>query len=187
MRMTKEALLKRQPWNENVNDIVEVSYGDTPLIRWDEERYQWFKKLTSTVSNIMAADAYIYVNNGAYDIYRTLIGDIRIGENGNILCGDLTFKNGGKSYTIYLNLMYGMKGLRIIRYSCTAGNVGFINKDGGIASSLGVKELDAEIIEKVLSDPLSDYGVAVQKIMDAARKVYSDDPTNYILERPFTA
>lgn len=187
MRITKEALLERQPWNENVNDIVKVSYGDTPLIRWDEERYQWFKEQTGTVSNILAADAYIYVNNGAYDIYRTLIGDIRIGENGNVLCGDLTFKKNGKSYTIYLNFMYGMKGLKIIRYSHVTGNIGFINRDGGIASSRSVKELDEDRIKKVLNDPLSDYGVAVQKFMDEARKVYSNDPTNYILERPFTA
>ena len=107
MRMTREELLEKFPlWNESRHDIVAVNYADKPLIHYDQneyDRYQNYWSKDKTFANIMAVDAYIYSQNGTYDEYRTLIGKVRIAEDGRVLCGDVNVKYRGKTHNIILN------------------------------------------------------------------------------------
>ena len=99
MRMTREELKEKwfTSWNDSRNDIVAVNYGDEPLFRYDQEKYEKFQKLTGTMANIEAIDAYIYTQNGNYDEYRTFAGTVKIAENGRVLCGDVNVKYRGKN------------------------------------------------------------------------------------------
>ena len=101
--------------NDAKHDIGEVQYGDTPLIHYDEKEYEHFHTLTGTMANLEAVKAYIYSQNGTYDLYRTLIGEVYISENGTVLCGDISVKYRGKTYDIMLNEMYGLHSLTILR------------------------------------------------------------------------
>lgn len=131
MRLTRNELMERYPsWNEAKHDIVKVFYGDIPLIEWNKAEYEKYSQLEGTLANIEAVEAYIWTQNGDYSIYRTLIGDIKIGASGAVLCGDLQVKYGGKVYSIYLNLMYGLKSLSIFRNSGAENFIGFSNADG---------------------------------------------------------
>ena len=190
MRMTREELLEKFPsWNESRHDIMAVNYGDEPLIHYDQgeyERYQNYWSKDKTFANIMAVDAYIYSQNGTYDEYRTLIGKVRIAEDSRVLCGDVNVKYRGKTHNIILNKMYGFKKLDILRLGGD-NVVGFSNADGQGSPSRYTKEMDAETIEKILNDPLSDYGIGIQRFMEAARELYAEDTTNHIMEKRFGA
>ena len=190
MRLSREELLSKHPiWNESKHDIVAVMYGDTPLVHYDEseyEKYQNYWSKDENFANIMATDAYIYSQNGTYDKYRTLVGEIYIAEDGHVLCGDVDVKYNGKVYNILVNKMYGLNKLDILRLSST-GVVGFSNSDGqGSPSSKHyTKEMDVDIIKRILNDPMKDYGVAIQKFMETARELYEQDNTNHIMEKCF--
>ena len=188
MRITREELLEKYPsWNESRHDIIAVNYGDEPLIHYDQEeyeRYQNYWSKDSIFANIMAADAYIYSQNGTYDEYRTLIGKVHIAEDGRVLCGDVDVKYRGKTHNIILNTMYGFKKLDILRLGGEYV-VGFSNVDGQGSPSRYTKEMDAETIERILNDPLSDYGIGIRKFMEAARELYTEDTTNHIMEKRF--
>ena len=83
MRQTREELLQQFPsWNENRHDIVKVNYGDEPLIIYKENEYQEYQTLTGTMANIMCSYAYMYSQNGEYNVYRTLIGETYIKPDG---------------------------------------------------------------------------------------------------------
>lgn len=187
MRLTREELLNKYPsWNENKHDIVKVFYGDIPLVVYDEKQYEWFKTLTGTLANIEAVDAYIYTQNGNYNKYSTLIGDVYINEEGKVLSGSVQVKHHGLIYNIFLNVMYGRCSFSIMGH--TSGNTkGFSNKDGLLSPSIKshTKELNNETIEKILNTPLKDYGESIQKFMEAAREIYEQDKTNYIMEKCF--
>ena len=110
MRLSREELLSKHPiWNESKHDIVAVMYGDTPLVHYDEseyEKYQNYWSKDENFANIMAIDAYIYSQNGTYDKYRTLVGEIYIAEDGRVLCGDVNVKyNGMILYDMYYNFL----------------------------------------------------------------------------------
>lgn len=188
MRMTRENLLEKFPsWNESRHDIVAVNYGDEPFIHYDQEEYEKYQNYWSKDSifaNIMAVDAYIYSQNGTYNEYRTLIGKVRIAEDGRVLCGDVDVKYKGKTHNIILNTMYGFKKLDILRLGGEYV-VGFSNADGQGSPSRYTKEMDAETIERILNDPLSDYGIGIQKFMEAARELYAEDTTNHIMKKRF--
>ena len=188
MRMTREELLEKFPsWNESRHDIVAVNYGDEPLIHYDQEEYERYQNYWSKdniFANIMAADAYIYSQNRTYDEYRTLIGEVRITEDGRVLCGDVNVKYRGKTHNIILNTMYGFKKLDILRLGGEYV-VGFSSADGQGSPSRYTKEMDTETIERILNDPLSDYGIGIQKFMEVARELYAEDTTNHIMEKRF--
>ena len=190
MRMTREEILEKYPsWNESRHDIVAVNYGDEPLIHYDKneyDRYQNYWSKDSTFANIMAVDAYIYSQNGTYDEYRTFIGNIRIAEDGRVLCGNVNVKYRGKVYDIIFNRMYGFKKLDILRLDGEYV-VGFSNADGQGSPSIRTKEMDKDLIERILNDPLSDYGYAIQRFMEAARELYAEDTTNHIMKKRFGA
>jgi len=189
MRHTREELLDICcGWNEDRHDIVKVFYGDIPLIHYDEGEYQRYQKFAEECPDVGAlggVEAYIYSMNGTYNIYRTLMGDIRIHEDGRVLCGDLTFKVGQSKYTLSINRMYGWNGLSVHKHHHDVGCIAFANNDGGGATSAKIKELDKDIVEKVLNKEFKDYGESVKKFMEAAREVYAIDPVNHIMERPF--
>ena len=188
MRITREKLLEKYPsWNESRHDIVAVNYGDEPLIHYDQEeyeRYQNYWSKDSIFANTMAANAYIYSKNGTYDIYNTLIGSVHISEDGRVLCGDVNVKYRGKTHNIILNMMYGFKNLDILRLGGKYV-VGFSNADGQGSPSRNTEEMDSETINRILNDPLSDYGIGIQKFMEAARELYAEDTTNHIMEKRF--
>lgn len=190
MRLSRNELLEMYPiWNETRHDIVKVFYGDIPLIEWNGVRYEKYRQLEGTLANIEAVEAYIWTQNGDYSIYHTLIGDIKIGASGAVLCGDLQIKYRGKVYNIYLNLMYGLKSLSIFRNSGTENFTGFSNADGLSSPCIKshTKELDRDLIEKVLKTDLSDYGESVRKFMRAVIALYDKDKVNHIMEKCFSA
>ena len=187
MRLTREELLNMYPsWNESRHDIVKVFYGDIPLVIYNEKQYELFKTLTGTLANIEAIDAYIYTQNGNYNKYNTLIGDVYIAENGTVLSGSIKIKYYGLIHDIFLNKIYRKYCLSILR-NTSEGTKGFTNKDGLLSPSIKshTKELNNETIEKILNTPLKDYGESIQKFMEAAREIYEQDKTNYIMEKCF--
>lgn len=189
MRLTRNELLERYPsWNEVKHDIVKTFYGDIPLIEWNKEEYEKYSQLEGTLANIEAVEAYIWTQNGDYSIYRTLIGEIKIGASGIVLCGDLQVKYEEKVYSIYLNLMYGLKALSIFRNNRSKNLIGFSNTDGLSSPCIksNTKELDRDLIEKVLKVDPSDYGESVRKFMDAVIDLYNKDKVNHIMEKCFS-
>lgn len=192
MRLTREELLNKHPiWNEEKHDIVKTLYGDEPLIHYDENEYNKYHDFWSkdnTCANIGAIDAYIYSKNGTYDKYRTLIGEVMINEDGEILGGDIYVKFGGMRYDIIINNMYGRHSLDILRLSGSGKVLGFSNKDGqgSPSSKRYTDKLKDETIDKVLnSKDLKDYGISISKFIQCARDMYNSDKTNYIMDKTF--
>lgn len=187
MRLSNTELKEKccTSWNDKKHDIGEVYYGDTPLIHYDEKKYEYFQTLTGTLANIEAVEAYIYSQNGTYDLYRTLIGEVKIAENGRVLCGNIIIKYYGKTYNIILNEMYGLHSLTILRLGDKVN--GFCNKDGqgSPANKDRTEELDNETILKVLNVDLSDYGESIHNFINACKKLYDKDNTNYIMKKCF--
>ena len=192
MRLTREELLNKHPiWNEEKHDIVKTLYGDEPLIHYDEKEYNKYRDFWSkdnTCANIGAIDAYIYSKNGTYNKYRTLIGEVIISEDGEILGGDIYVKFGGMRYDIIINNMYGRHSLDILRLSGSGKVLGFSNKDGqgSPSSKRYTDELKDETINKVLnSKDLKDYGTSINKFIQYARDMYNSNKTNYIMDKTF--
>ena len=192
MRLTREELLNKHPiWNEEKHDIIKTLYGDEPLIHYDEKEYNKYRDFWSkdnTCANIGAIDAYIYSKNGTYDKYRTLIGEVMISEDGEVLGGDIYVKFGGMRYDIIINNMYGRHSLDILRLSGSGKVLGFSNKDGqgSPSSKRYTDELKDETINKVLnSKELNDYGISISKYIQCARDMYNSDKTNYIMDKTF--
>ena len=79
--------------------------------------------------------------------------------------------------------MYGFKNLDILRIGEKV--VGFSNADGQGSPSRNTEEMDTETINRILNDPLSDYGIGIQKFMEVARQLYAEDTTNHIMEKRF--
>lgn len=185
MRMTREELKEKYfpSWNDARNDVVAVNYGDEPLIKYRQQQYEEYQKLTGTLANVECASAYIYSQNGNYDEYRTLVGNVYIAEDGRVLVGDVNVKYRGKTYNIILNRMYGWNKLDVLRIGSEV--VGFSNKEGQGSPSRYTKEMDKDLIERILNDKMEDYGVGIQKFMQAARELYNEDTTNYIMEKRF--
>ena len=185
MRLTREELLKKHPfWNEEKHDIVKTFYADEPLVIYDKEAYKRYCELPSgTLQNIATLGAFIFSSNGEYKLYRCLIGDVYIKPDGTVLCGDINVKYRRDSWNIYLNKMHGYNGLSVLKVSGTV--VGFANKDGVGSPCLrkNTKEISPEVIEKIILTPLEDYGVGVQRFMDAVRETYYADTTNYIMDK----
>ena len=185
MRMTREELKEKYfpSWNDARNDVVAVNYGDEPLIKYRQQQYEEYQKLTGTLANIECVSAYIYSQNGNYDEYRTLVGNVYIAEDGRVLAGDLNVKYRGKTYNIILNRMYGWNKLDVLRIGSEV--VGFSNKEGQGSPSRYTKEMDKDLAERILNVKMEDYGVGIQKFMEAARELYNEDTTNYIMEKRF--
>jgi hypothetical protein len=188
MRLTKEELKEKYypEWNDSKHDIVKVCYGDEPLITWDDDKYSQYKELSGTLSNIEAIPAYIYTQYDKFSIYTPLIGEIYISDNilNEVLCGNILVNH---TWNISLNLMYGLVSLTITKNS-GSNFVGFRTKDGICSPMLAkhTKAMSENIIYSVFNHKsLQDYGIGVQKFMEACRKVYYSYPDNYILENCF--
>lgn len=183
MRLTMEQLIEKFPsWNHAHSDIIAVNYGDAPAVYYTQEECRKFKDLTETLKNMYGVDVHIYEQYGNYGKYSTFAGTVYIKENGYVLSGNVKVRYGGKYYSIFLNRMYGSKGLDVLRYG-PGSIVGFSNKDGQGSPSRYTKEIDVDLLERVLNDPMEDYGIGIQQFMKAARELYSEDRTNYILEK----
>lgn len=187
MRMTTEELLTKYPtWNTDRHDIVKVMYGDEPLIKWNKEKYEDYQQLTGTLANIQASEAFIYSQYGDYYIYRTLIGTVYITVNGKILYGDINIHYNGCN-SIHLNKMYGFNALSILKIG-SQNVVGFSNADGTGSPTLAsrTKEMNEDVIEKIINMELKDYGVSVQELMKAVRESYYTDTMNHIMDKTFS-
>lgn len=185
MRLTEKELLNMHPsWNTKY-DIVKCMYGDTPTWNYNERDREQFNKQTGTLANIGAIDNYIYLCNGEYNAYITRIGDVKIGIKNNVLCGSINVKYYGKTYSIDLINMYGKQSLDIL--GLRKNVVGWCNKygSGSPASKLATKELDLDIVEKILASKLEDYGEGIQNFMATCREIYNQDKTNYIVDKCF--
>lgn len=184
MRMNKEELLDKMPWQSNYKlDIVRINYGDEPLHRWNEGAYELYTKL-----ECCHVENYMWLINGDFDVYETLIGKVYIGKNGEVLSGDIIVKHRGMNYNIYLNQMYGNNSLDIHRNS-NGKILGFANKDGmgSPARSYNTNEMDEDMIQNIISKQLEDYGIGIQKFMGAVRELYNKDKTNHIMSKCFNA
>lgn len=185
MRLTNEELLNKHPyWNTKRHDIGKIMYGDEPLIKWDEERYKEYQKPNNPLANIEAVDAYVYARYGTYYLYHTLVGSVCIAEDGRVLHGDINIHYRGCN-SVTLNNMYGFNGLNILNLGQNV--VGFCNAGGhgSPSNKFHTKEMDKERVEKIINQPMSDYGVGVQKFMEAIRELYYADTTNHIMNKTF--
>lgn len=189
MRLTKEQILTEFPsWANHPKDIVKVRYGDIPDSTYTEKDYNYFQTLSGTLSNIFYSNAFIYMVNGSYDIYKTIAGDIFIHHDTHkLMHGSINVPYRGKSISIIINLMYGFKALTILDLKGTGKVKGFCNEDGqgSPANHLFTEEMDADVIKKILSNPMEDYGCAVQKFMQTTRDLYYEEPYNYIMQKTF--
>lgn len=190
MRLTNEEILTQFPFwsNHPLRNIQQVRYGDIPDYQYTQESYNHYQQETDQhLLNILFANAYIYSQHGAYDIYKTIVGDIYIHtETQQILHGSISISYRGKPITCYLNLMYGLA-LSLLSLRGTGKIKGWCNKDGigSPANHLNTEELDINIIKSVLNNPMEDYGYGVQKFMQAARELYAEDPSNNIMNKTF--
>lgn len=190
MRLSREELLKRYTWNEEKHDIVKAFYGDIPVVHYDEseyKRYLYFAEKGGQGSGIGTADGYIYHMNGVYDDYRTLIGNVKISENGKVLCGDISVTYYGRKYDIILNEMYGYHSLTIL-YLGTGKVKGWCNIDGqgSPCNKFNTDELDNDTILKILdSKDINDYGASIHKFINRCKELYNENTTNYIMQKTF--
>ena len=191
MRLTNEEILTQFPsWsNHPSGNIQQVRYGDILDCQYTQDSYNRYQSETDPhILNICCAEAYIYSQHGAYDIYKTILGNIYIHtETQQVLHGSINIPYRNKPITIHLNLMYELKALSILSLRGTGKVKGFCNKDGigSPANHLSTEELDIDIIKAVLNNPMSDYGYGVQKFLQAARELYNEEPYNYIMSKTF--
>lgn len=180
MRMTREDFLTKYPsWNESRHDIVACMYGDVPVKCWDAEQYNEWCNMEGTLSNINAVEAYMYIQNGEYNIYSTEIGKVCITKEGKVISGEINVWYKGKNNTIYLNNQNDMIGLSIFRIGQDL--VGWRNQYGIHSCTKRTKEMDSKMIIGILKQKLEDYGIGVQMFMKQAREIYDKDVFNWIL------
>lgn len=191
MRLTNEEILAQFPsWsNHPSGNIQSVRYGDISDCQYTKESYLKYQSYTDRhLLNIGCANAYIYLHYGAYDIYKTIPGDVYIQTSTQqLLYGTLSIPYRNKPITIHINLMYNQKALSILNLKGTGKVKGFCNKDGqgSPANHLSTEELEPDVIKKILSNPMTDYGYGIQKFMDTARKLYEEESYNYIMQKTF--
>lgn len=157
------------------------------MIHYDDKEYEDYCGLEDgTLKNLGTVNAYIYSQNGAYDIYRTELGEFYMSENNEVLCGNLGIKYRGKIYNIIINNMYGMNALTILRLQGEkVGGWCNIDGQGSPSNSTRTEELEDDIIEKVFNRDITNYGDSVHKFIDKAKEMYYKDKTNYILTKCF--
>lgn len=191
MRLTNKEILTQFPsWaNHPSGNIQQVRYGDIPDCQYTQESYNHYQSETDRhLLNIGCANAYIYLHYGTYDIYKAIPGDVYIQTSTQqLLHGTLSIPYRNNPITIHINLMYGLKALSLLSLRGIGKVRGFCNKDGqgSPANHLRTEELEPEIIKKILSNSMSDYGYGVQKFMDTARELYNEEPYNYIMGKTF--
>lgn len=81
MRLTNEEILTQFPsWsNHPSGNIQQVRYGDIPDCQYTQESYNYYQQETDPyLLNILLANACIYSQHGAYNIYKTIACDIYI-------------------------------------------------------------------------------------------------------------
>ena len=189
-RLTSSQILQQFPsWsNHPSGNIAAVRYGDIPDKTYTEQDYKYFQTLSRTSSNICYVNAFIYMVNGSYDIYKTNAGDVFIHhDTQKLMYGSVNIPYRSKSIMIHINLMYGRKALSILDLKGTGKVRGFCNKDGqgSPTNHLSTEEFDRDTIKKILSNPMAEYGYGIQKFMQAARDLYEEEPYNYIMEKTF--
>lgn len=190
MRLTKEQILFQFPsWkNHPSGNIVGVRYGDIPDCIYTQDNYNYWETLTGTSSNIAYVNAFIYAINGSYDIYKTEIGDVYIHhDTQKLMYGSISIPYKNRPISAHINLMYGLKGLSLLKLRGSNKVKGFCNKDGqGSPCRYAMtEELEPDAIKEILSNQMSDYGHGIQKFMEIARELYNEEPYNYIMEKTF--
>ena len=155
MRLTNEEILTQFPFwsNHPSGNIQQVRYGDIPDCQYTQESYNHYQLETDPyLLNILLANACIYSQHGAFDIYKTIAGDVYIHtETQQILYGSIDIPYRGKPITCHLNLMYGLKALSLLSLRGTGKVKGWCNKDGqgSPVNHLNTEELDIDIIKSL--------------------------------------
>lgn len=191
MRLTNSQILTQFPsWaNHPSRNIQQVRYGDIPNCQYTHDSYNRYQSETDRhLLNIGCANAYIYSHYGTYNIYKTIPGDVYIQTSTQqLLHGTLSIPYRNKPITIHVNLMYELKALSILSLRGTGKVRGFCNKDGqgSPANHLSTEELEPDTTKKILSNPMSDYGYGIQKFLQAARELYTEESYNYIMQKTF--
>lgn len=75
MRLTNKEILTQFPsWSKHPSgNIQQVRYGDIPDCQYTQESYNHYQQETDPhLLNICCAEAYIYSQHGAFDIYKTI-------------------------------------------------------------------------------------------------------------------
>jgi hypothetical protein len=80
---------------------------------------------------------------------------------------------GGKPHTILIDMTHGRNGLTVMRIGVKKVSI-YRNSDGQGSPTLQkyTADMKEEVVNKVLNDPLKDYGVGIQKFMKTARKLW---------------
>lgn len=184
MRLTNKEILTQFPsWsNHPSGNIQGVRYGDIPDCQYVQESYNHYQQESDPhLLNIFCANAYIYSQHGAYDIYKTIAGDIYIHtETQQILYGSINIPYRGKPVTCHMNLMYGLKALSLLSLRGTGKVKGWCNKDGqgSPANHLNTEELDIDTIKLVLNNPIwkimvMEYKSSCKQQGNSMRKIHS--------------
>lgn len=101
MRLTNEEILTQFPFwsNHPSGNIQQVRYGDIPDCQYTQESYNHYQLETDPyLLNILLANACIYSQHGAFDIYKTIAGDVYIHtETQQILYGSIDIPYRGKT------------------------------------------------------------------------------------------
>lgn len=181
IRLSKEYLTGRFPsWNDK-QDIVKVMYGDEPLYIVDRV----VETDNSTINNIFGVQNYIFTRNGKYAKYRTLIGEIAINAEGNVLYGELGIKYRRKMHRVFLTNMYGRRILKIICVYHGGHIKGWSNFK--IISLSGFLKLNDELPIKTVNKlfqqkDLKDYGESVQKFVAECSSIVEESDNHFLDE-----
>lgn len=167
---------------------TETRYGRISTVHWNKDKFNaWTRISDETLSNIEAIEAYIWHSYGDYYIYQTYVGDVYITENGVVLSGSVNIKDRNSIYEVIVNNLYGHHGLTILQLGHNGLVRGWCNLDGQGSPAIkkNTSELDADVIDRVLSHEFEDYGECMYKLMLAARNIYAEDKTNHIMSKTF--
>lgn len=190
MRETREDILRKYPVFFNRKDLVAIWYADVPERHYGQKEHeQWESLKDEHIQRICLSDEWIWRICGDYDIYKTWIGNVIIDIKGKVLCGDVNVPYRGKTITVVINQIYPGLGKCLTILDLNGGEhvKGFCTKNGlgSPAIKRYTEEMDTDKIFKLLNNPMSDYGIGIQKFMETARSIYNENSRNYIMNHTF--
>jgi hypothetical protein len=187
MRLTKEELLKKYPWNTSNSyngDIVAVLYGDIPHIHYthdrvrmeNSDRYGYFDNdMDDIISAINGINHYIFSQCGEFSNYYTLIGDVRVFKDWFIGTADLQIKYNGKTYNLTLNDLYGDTKLSLSLITSSIYRTYDINDDRSWISTRWTPMSKEEALKVVDVKRVADYGDIIKMAVEKCRKIIEEN------------
>lgn len=187
MRKSLEEIREISPWCYYRNvDLVSAYYGECPVRTYTEKDHKWHEEISKTnktLANLGAAEAMTWSLYGDYEIYDIGIGNVVVAKNnGQILHGELRLTR-QVDWSISYNSMWDTEMLNILHLGAIVQGWSSYYTSGSPAIKATTKEMDEDVIEWLLNYKNDDYGEIVGRFLDAARKLYEKDKTNYIMEK----